>query len=168
MLTIAEIKSLAVESIESRRNEIIDISKHILENPETGFTEQKTSKFVKEKFEALGIPFQDRLAITGVKGFIEGGAGTGPSVAVIGELDSLRVVDHPYHDDVTGAAHACGHHCQIGSMIGTMIGILVPGVLENLSGRVIPMAVPAEEFIEVERRKRLRDEGKIEFMGGKQ
>ena len=32
MLTIAEIKSLAVESIESRRNEIIDISKHILEN----------------------------------------------------------------------------------------------------------------------------------------
>ncbi len=168
MLTIPEMKSLAVAAIESHSDEIIAISKHILENPETGFTEQKTSKFVQEKFKALGIPFQDNLAITGIKGFVDGGAGPGPSVAVIGELDSLRVIDHPYHDDVTGAAHACGHHCQIGSMIGTLIGVMVPEVLENLSGRIIPIAVPAEEFIEVERRKRLRDEGKIEFMGGKQ
>ena len=99
---------------------------------------------------------------------MEGGAGPGPSVAIIGELDSLRVPDHPFHDEVTGAAHACGHHCQIANMVGALVGLTVPDVINNLSGRIIPMAVPAEEFIEVERRMKLRDEGKIEFMGGKQ
>lgn len=168
MTNVSEMKSAAVAAIESRKEEIKGMAQHILRNPETGFTEQKTSKFVQEQFRTMGIPFKDNLAITGVKGFLEGGAGPGPSVAVIGELDSLRVLDHPYHDEVTGAAHACGHHCQIGSMLGSMIGLLVPEVIQNLSGRILPIAVPAEEFIEVERRKRLRDEGKIEFMGGKQ
>ena len=116
----------------------------------------------------MGIPFQNGLAITGVKGSLEGGAGPGPSVAVIGELDSLRVLEHPYHDEVTGAAHACGHHCQIGSMMGAMIGLMAPEVIGNLSGRILPIAVPAEEFIEVERRMNLRENGSIEFMGGKQ
>jgi amidohydrolase len=89
-------------------------------------------------------------------------------VAVIGELDSLRVPEHPYADPVTGAAHACGHHAQIGMMLGTVIGLLSSGVLAELSGRVVPFAVPAEEFIEAERRMALREQGKLEFMGGKQ
>ncbi len=168
MPTVAEMKQAAIAAIEERKDEIMGIAQHILRNPETGFTEQKTSKLVQEKFQAMGIPFQNGLALTGVKGAVEGGAGPGPSVAVIGELDSLRVLEHPYHDEVTGAAHACGHHCQIGSMMGAMIGLMAPDVIENLSGRIVPIAVPAEEFIEVERRMNLRENGSIEFMGGKQ
>jgi metal-dependent amidase/aminoacylase/carboxypeptidase family protein len=53
-------------------------------------------------------------------------------------------------------------------MLGAMVGLQAPDVIDNLSGRIVPIAVPAEEFIEVERRMRLRDEGKLEFMGGKQ
>ncbi|MEE8443503.1 MAG: amidohydrolase, partial [Dehalococcoidia bacterium] len=168
MPTISEMKQAAVAAIEERKEEIIGIAKTILDNPETGFTEQKTSRLVQEKMTAMGIPFESGLALTGVKGSVEGKAGPGPSVAVIGELDSLRVLEHPHHDEVTGAAHACGHHCQVGSMLGAMTGLLVPEVINNLSGRIVPLAVPAEEFIEVERRMKLRDEGKIEFMGGKQ
>lgn len=168
MPTVAEMKALAIAEIESRKDEIIAIAHEVLRNPETGFTEYKTSKIVQDKLRGLGIRVQKDLAITGVKGIVEGGSGSGPSVAVIGELDSLRVVDHPYHDEVTGAAHACGHHCQIASMIGAITGLMIPDVLENLSGRIVPMAVPAEEFIEVERRIRLREQGHIEFMGGKQ
>jgi len=106
MPTVAEMKQAAIAAIEERKDEITGIAQHILRNPETGFTEQKTSKLVQEKFQSMGIPFQNGLAITGVKGAVEGGAGPGPSVAVIGELDSLRVLEHPYHDEVTGAAHA--------------------------------------------------------------
>ena len=168
MPTVADMKQAAIAAIEERKDEIIGIAQHILRNPETGFTEQKTSKLVQEKFQAMGIPFQNGLALTGVKGAVEGGAGPGPSVAVVGELDSLRVLEHPYHDEVTGAAHACGHHCQIGSMMGALIGLMAPDVLPNLSGRIVPIAVPAEEFIEVERRMNLRESGSIEFMGGKQ
>ena len=168
MPTLAEMKQAAIAAIEERKEELIGIARTILDNPETGFTEQKTSRLVQEKMQAMGIPFQAGLALTGVKGVVEGKAGPGPSVAVIGELDSLRVPDHPHHDEVTGAAHACGHHCQIANMLGTMVGLTAPNVINNLSGRIIPIAVPAEEFIEVERRMRLRSEGKLEFMGGKQ
>ena len=43
-----------------------------------------------------------------------------------------------------------------------------PEVLKGLSGKIVLVAVPAEENIEVEYRKTLRDEGKIEFLLGKQ
>ena len=89
-------------------------------------------------------------------------------MAVLGELDSLRVADHPYANPETGAAHACGHHTQIGSMVGATMGLLADGVLPELSGSVVPFAVPAEEFIELEDRLRLQAEGKLEFLSGKQ
>ncbi|MBI4198801.1 MAG: amidohydrolase [Chloroflexi bacterium] len=168
MPTVAEMKQAAITAIEERKEEVIGIAKTILQNPETGFTEQKTARLVQQRFQQMGIPFQSALAITGVKGMVQGKAGPGPTVAVIGELDSLRVLEHPFHDDVTGAAHACGHHCQVANMLGAMVGLMTPGVINHLSGRIAPVAVPAEEFIEVERRMRLREEGKLEFMGGKQ
>ena len=87
---------------------------------------------------------------------------------MIGELDSLIVNEHPHADGDTGAAHACGHHCQIGMMLGAIRGLTQPEVLAELSGELVPFAVPAEEFIEVARRLQLREENKLEFMGGKQ
>ena len=168
MLSIAELKQKACETIEARRDELIGISKDILANPESGFNEQKTTRLVSSKFDEMGIGHQKGLALTGVKGRIAGGAGSGPRLAIIGELDSLIVQEHPSADPDTGAAHSCGHHCQIGMMLGASMGLLTPEVLAQLSGEVVPFAVPAEEFIEVERRLRLREEGKIEFLGGKQ
>lgn len=168
MLTVEELKQLACESIDKRKKEIIEVSKQILSHPEAGFHETKTAALVAQKFQELGVAHESGLAITGLKGRIPGGAGAGPRVAVIGELDSLVVTEHPYADPVSGAAHACGHHCQIGMMLGTTIGLLTPEVLAQLSGEIVPFAVPAEEFIEVEQRLKLRSQGKLEFMGGKQ
>ena len=161
-----ELKSKAFAEIDSRAEEIIGVSRKILENPELGFRELKTSALVSSKFRELGIPFREGLALTGVKGEIIGES-EGPSVAVIGELDSLIVRSHPHADSDTGTAHACGHHAQIGMLIGSAIGLLAQGLLPALSGRVVFMAVPAEEYIEMEYRNSLRLQGAIEFLGGK-
>lgn len=144
------------------------LAQQVLANPEAGFREVKTAQLVAEKFQEMGIQHESGLALTGLKGRIKGGAGPGPSVAVIGELDSLVVTEHPNADPDTGAAHACGHHCQIGMMLGATMGLLTPEVMAHLSGEVVPFAVPAEEFIEVEQRLEMRKEGKLEFLGGKQ
>ena len=144
------------------------LAQQVLANPEAGFREVKTAQLVAEKFQEMGIQHESGLALTGLKGRIKGGAGPGPSVAVIGELDSLVVTEHPNADPDTGAAHACGHHCQIGMMLGATMGLLTPEVMAQLSGEVVPFAVPAEEFIEVEQRLEMRKEGKLEFLGGKQ
>ena len=167
-LSIEELKKRACETIDKRKKEIIDLAKQVLANPEAGFREFKTAQLVAQKFQELGIQHQGGLAVTGLKGRIPGGAGSGPTVAVIGELDSLVVTEHPHADPVTGAAHACGHHCQIGMMLGATMGLLTPEVISQLSGQIVPFAVPAEEFIEVEQRLEMRDQGKVEFLGGKQ
>jgi len=51
-------------------------------------------------------------------------------------------------------------------MLGVALGLKAAGVMENLAGRVALIAVPAEEYIEVEYRDELRRQGKIEFLGG--
>ena len=166
--TIEEIKKLACETIEKNKKHIIGVAQQILANPEAGFREVKTAQLVAQNFEDLGIPYQGGLALTGLKGRIPGGAGPGPTVAVIGELDSLVVTEHPHADPNSGAAHACGHHCQIGMMLGPTMGLMTPDVLSQLSGQIVPFAVPAEEFIEVEQRLEMRENGQVEFLGGKQ
>ncbi len=166
MPTKEDLKIAVQEEIDRRGQELIQIARTILANPEPGFRETKTSRLVGEKFREMGIPFQGDIALTGLKGMLEGGA-SGPTVAVMGELDSLKVLGHPHADPVTNAAHACGHHCQIGMMLGVAAGLQAPGVLESLAGRVALIAVPAEEYIEIEYRDELRRQGKLEFLGGK-
>ena len=168
MLSRQELKQRACAAIDRSEAEIVGVARQILNNPEPGFSESKTARLVADKFDELGIDYRIGLALTGVKGRIAGGGGPGPRVALIGELDSLIVNEHPHADADTGAAHACGHHCQIGMMLGAIRGLTQPEVLEQLSGELVPFAVPAEEFIEVARRLQLREEKKLEFMGGKQ
>src|ERR1700682_5649324 len=88
---------------------------------------------------------------TGVKATIDGGA-PGPTVAILGELDSLLSWEHPDHDPKTGAAHACGHNAQIAVLLGVARGLVESGIMPSLAGRVALIAVPAEEFVEIEER----------------
>ncbi|MBI2886590.1 MAG: amidohydrolase [Chloroflexi bacterium] len=167
MPTRDELKAKALEAIDQRREWIIRAAQTIQDNPEAGFQEQKTARFVSEKLTELGVQHDTGIALTGIKGKLWGGA-LGPTVAIMGELDSLRVPDHPKADPQTGAAHACGHHAQLGMMLGATAGLLAPDVLSALHGNVAPIAVPAEEFIDVEYRWNLHQEGKLGLMAGKQ
>jgi amidohydrolase len=161
-----DLKRLAFEEIDARADEIVSLAKTILQNPEPGFRETKTAKLVAGKLAELSIPFRGGLALTGIRSELAGGS-AGPTLAILGELDSLIVNEHPFADPDTGAAHACGHHCQIAMMLGAAMGLMQPGVLSALSGRLVLMAVPAEEYIEIEYRDSLHREGKLEFLGGK-
>ena len=161
-----ELKRRASDAIDSRADELVNLVRTILDNPEPGFREIKTSRLVANKFGELGLPSRAGLAMTGVRADLPAAA-AGPTLAIIGELDSLIVNQHPHADAGTGAAHACGHHCQIGMMLGAAMALNQPDVLNSLSGRLVFMAVPAEEYIEIEYRDTLRRQGKIEFLGGK-
>lgn len=165
-MTLSDTKQAVYNEIDSRGDEAIQISKEILANPEPGFREYKTTSIIANKLRHLGIKFQEGIAITGLKGILDTGR-PGPTVAIIGELDSHIVRGHPNADPQTDAAHACAHHTQLGMLIGVAIGLQTPGIMENLSGRVALIAVPAEEYIEIEYRNELRKQGKIEFLVGK-
>ena len=165
-MTEQEMKAAVFAEIDARGDEDVGIAKEVLANPEPGYREHKTAAATAEKLRQLGIVLQDGIAITGLKGVLSGGA-PGPTVAVMGELDSHIVRGHPHADGETSAAHACGHHTQIGMLTAVARGLQAPGIMESLAGRVALIAVPAEEYIEIEYRNELRRAGQIEFLTGK-
>lgn len=166
-MTIEQLKSLTIKAIDENRDKIISIADEIFSNPELGFKEHKTSELVKNIFSELNIKFEDNLAITGVKGIAKGKS-SNIKVAILGELDAVVCPLHPDADEMTGAAHSCGHHSQITAMLGAAMGLILSKTMSHLNGDVAFIAVPAEEFVELEYRQKLQQEGKISFFGGKQ
>ena len=166
MRTKENLKKAICEAINRRRKKIEQLGDQIMDNPELGFKEFKTARLVADTMKAFDIPHETGLAITGVKGVISGKI-PGPTLALIGELDSLLVADHPQADPGTGAAHACGHNAQIAGLMGAMMGLVDTGAKDELCGNIVLFAVPAEEYVEVEYRLSLLKEGKLSFLGGK-
>lgn len=164
--TAADLKADVCAALDRRAPELFALAEDIYLHPELGFKEFRTAKIVTQYFQSLGLPYRDGLAITGVKATIAGGS-AGPTVAVIGELDSLLVADHPHADPATGAAHVCGHNAQIAMMLGVAAAMVDAGVAPSLAGSLAFMAVPAEEYVEIEYRNGLARQGQIEFLGGK-
>jgi len=160
-------KEKIINVINQNRDEIINCGRYILNNPEMGYKEFKTSKRVQEEFEKLGIPYKADLAITGVKGTI-GKEDAKINICIIGEMDAIKCYENPYANSETGAAHACGHNAQIAAMIGAAYGIVKSGLMDKIDGKITFFAVPAEEFVELEYREQLVNKGIISFMSGKQ
>ena len=161
-----DLKQRVCEAIDRHRDRIIGLGNAIRDTPELGFREKRSAATVGRCFEAFGMPYVDGLALTGVKAVLAGHA-EGPTIGLLGELDCLPCSDSPFTDPATGTAHTCGHNAQVANCVGAAIGLKEAGVLASLAGKVACVAVPAEEFVEIEYRMDLRRRGVIEFLGGK-
>lgn len=166
-MTKEVLKQKVCDAIDKRAEDIMSFGTSVFDEPELGYKETKTSAKVQEAMDKLGIPYTTGWAITGVKGRLKG-KNSKRTVAVMGELDSIVCRRHPSADPVTGAAHCCGHFIQISDMLGVAMALKDAGAMDYLGGDVVFFAVPSEECIEIEYRKKLMDEGKIHFFGGKQ
>ena len=167
MLTKEEVKQRVCDAIVAGQDRLRALASAIMDEPELGYKEHKTSQKVQDMFTELGIPFTTGHAITGVKGRLQGGKSK-KTVAMIGELDAIVCHRHPKADPMTGAAHCCGHNVQIANLFAVAMGLQAEGVMEALGGDVVLFAVPAEEMIEVDYRNTLREKGTIKYLGGKQ
>ncbi len=167
MLTKEELKRRVCDAIVAGQDRLRALASAIMDEPELGYKEHKTSQKVQDMFTELGIPFTTGHAITGVKGRLQGGKSK-KTVAMIGELDAIVCHRHPKADPMTGAAHCCGHNVQIANLFAVAMGLQAEGVMEALGGDVVLFAVPAEEMIEVDYRNTLREKGTIKYLGGKQ
>ena len=153
-------------AVEKHRRLILDAERYIWNNPETGYKEIKTSKYLEDAFESLGYEIVRAEGITGFYTVIDTGK-EGPEVLVLGELDSVICPSHKDADPVTGAVHSCGHNAQSATLLGIAAALTEEGILDGLCGRIRLCAVPAEELLEIEFRKELKKQGKIKYLGGK-
>ena len=165
-MNISEIKDKIEQILCESSEEIIKIGETILNNPELGYREQKTSEYIRRVFDELDISYSYPHAVTGVKAKLKGKK-EGYNICIIGEMDAVKCAGHPYEGELS-AAHACGHNAQIAAMIGTAIVLKRSGIMSELCGDVTFMAVPAEEFIELDYRNQLKKDGRIKYFGGKQ
>ena len=152
--------------VDENRDIILDAFDYFWKNPETGYREVKTASYLAKAFESLGYQLTYAGNIPGFYTDVDTGR-PGPTVAVMGELDALLCATHPDADRKTGAVHCCGHGAQIAALLGVAAALTEPGALDGLCGKIRLMAVPAEELIETEYRKCLKEQGIIRYFGGK-
>jgi amidohydrolase len=157
-------KARVCQGVDAAADDLENLARQIFAQPELGFKEHRTAGLVHDWFDRLGLAHRDGIAVTGTRADLQCGS-PGPTVAILGELDSLLCWEHPERDVRTGAVHACGHNAQIATMLGA--GLALQAVAPHLAGRVVLMAVPAEEYVELEERLKFREQGQLEFLGGK-
>lgn len=156
-----------IHNIDAHREEIIAFARDVYTHAELGYKEFNTSKKFADHARKLNLNVQEGLAITGVKAYLNEEKKGNISLALIGELDALRIPNHKYANPETQAAHCCGHHSQLTGILGAAIALSDPEVAKALDGQVVFFAVPAEEYGEIEFKNQLKDQGKIKYGGGK-
>lgn len=162
-----DLKQTVCAVIDKHRDTIIGLGEKIWARPESGFKEYETARLIASFLKNIDLPCQEGLALTGIRAELKG-AHAGPTIALLGEMDGIILAAHPAADPITGAVHACGHNAQIAGLLGAALALNQRNVLDHLSGRVVFMAVPAEEYLELDFRRQLVRENKIRFLGGKQ
>lgn len=162
-----ELKKRVLAAIEENKETIIAAGRKIYSNPEFGYKEFETTKTVSDFFKnELGLEVEEKIAYTGCRARINEDK-SGPKIAVLGELDGISCSEHPDANSI-GASHTCGHNVQIAGMLGAAVGLIKSGVFKELDGKIDFIATPAEEFIELAYRSKLKAEGHIKYFGGKQ
>ena len=161
------IEKKIIDIIDTHKDEIIEFARDIYDNAELGYKEHRTAEKFASFTRKLGLEVTEGHAVTGVKAYLNQDKKDNVSLALIGELDALRISNHPHFNKETQGAHCCGHHAQLTGILGAALALADEEVAKALDGQVVCFAVPAEEYGEIEFKNKLKDEGKIKYGGGK-
>lgn len=141
-----------IDAVEPR---VIQWRRHIHENAELSYQEEKTAAYVAAALRAMpGIEVQTGIAKTGVKAVLKG-ALPGPVIALRADMDALPVEENndlPYRSKAkaqwqgkeTGVMHACGHDAHVAMLLGA--ADVLSKTREQLQGTVVFLFQPAEEW----------------------
>ena len=134
-----DVASLKEQIVASRR----DFHRH----PELSFQERRTSEIVANQLGGLGWRVKRGVAETGVVGLLEGKS-PGQTVMIRVDIDALPIqepADRPYHSEVDGVMHACGHdgHTAVALAVAQLLG----QYRDSIRGSVKVIFQPAEEIM---------------------
>jgi len=129
---VGKLKARVIAEVDAHRDELIELSLRIHQNPETGFKERKASRWLTEYLEEQGLRVERRFcrlptAFRAIAGEAR------PRVAFLGEYDALPRI-----------GHACGHNIIGVSAAGAAVA--TKGVLAATGGSIAVIGTPAEEM----------------------
>ena len=93
-MDMKSIKDHVIQIVEGQKKQIIDLGEAIYKMPQTGYKEFEAAGLTARRLRELGLTCTELKDIPGVKATIDTGR-EGPSVAILGELDSIVCAGHP-------------------------------------------------------------------------
>ena len=126
---------------------LIELRRSLHENPELGFHETWTAGIISGRLIAAGLKVKTEVGGTGVVGVLDTGR-AGPTLMIRADIDALPVEELsglPFASS-NGKMHACGHDGHITMALGA--AELLARRVDELSGKLVFVFQPAEEFVE--------------------
>ena len=144
-------KKTIINSIESQKDKLIEISDNIWEAAEPALLEFKSSKYLSDYAEESGFRVTRGVAEIPTAFVAEFGSGK-PVIGILGEFDAnpgISQKKQPTKEPlVKGAAgHGCGHNLYGTGSLGAAIAIKEMIESGEISGTVRFYGTPAEETI---------------------
>ena len=125
--------------------EFIEVRHHLHAHPELSYQEYETSKFVQQKLNGYGIPFEIK-ATTGVIGLIKGKNPGNRVIALRADMDALPIKEEnniSYKSTNEGIMHACGHDVHTTCLLGA--AKILNEIKDEWEGTVKLIFQPGEE-----------------------
>ena len=113
--------------------------------PELGFEEQETARFVAERLRSWGLPVVEGVGRTGLVASLDGDLGSGPSIGIRADMDALPMTEETgldYRSRHSGRMHACGHDGHTAMLLGAACALARS---PDFAGTVHFIFQPAEE-----------------------
>jgi amidohydrolase len=105
-------KKRLMDMLEGRIEEMIQIRRHLHENPELSFKEEKTAQYILDFYKNKDVDVQSRVGNGyGIIVTIKGGR-PGKTIALRADFDALPILEEtglPFQSKNEGVMHACGH-----------------------------------------------------------
>lgn len=126
--------------------EIIEIRRHIHQNPEVSFDEVNTSKYIQQQLTKIGITFKAGYVKTGIVGTIKGKNPEKKVIALRADMDALPIQEESnvsYCSVNEGVMHACGHDAHSAALLGA--AKILFELKSEWEGTILLIFQPAEE-----------------------
>jgi amidohydrolase len=133
------------QRVAAKRDLIVKLRRDLHRIPETAYTEKKTSAYVAEHLEALGMPLKTGIAKFGILSTLDSGR-SGPCLLIRADMDALPVTEEtglPFASQHPGSMHACGHDAHMAMLLGAVA--ILKELQEDLRGTIKFVFQPAEE-----------------------
>ena len=134
-----------MELVKAQEQEMIQMRRHIHQNPELSNQEFQTTKLIQEKLTEYGVEIADIGLKTGVVGVLKGRF-PGKTLAIREDIDALpmkELTGLPFASASDGVCHSCGHDIHTTVLLYT--AKILSALKDELHGNVMFLFQPAEE-----------------------
>lgn len=131
---------------EETKEQVIAWRRHLHQNPELSFQEEKTSQFIYDTLQSFGNLEISRPTRTSVVARLIG-AEPGKILAIRADMDALPIQEEntfEFASQNPGVMHACGHDGHTAMLLGT--AKILSGLKEHIKGEVRFFFQHAEEL----------------------